>query len=690
MARKLVIVESPTKAKTIRKILGSNYKVVASVGHIRDLPKSRMAIDIENNFEPEYINIRGKGPIIKELKKEAKKAKEVYLATDPDREGEAISWHLAHILDLDENENNRIVFNEITKDSVKEAAKNPRKIDLNLVDAQQGRRILDRLVGFSLSPLLWKKVKNGLSAGRVQSAALKLICDREKEIEDFIPEEYWSIDVDLEKDGAKFNAKYYGELEGQKEKKVDLKTKDDAKKVEAKTDPKNYIVKSTKKGSRKRMPKPPFTTSTMQQEAARYLRMPGRKTMSVAQGLYEGVTLGKKGSQGLITYMRTDSIRVSDTAKKASAKYISDRFDKNYVNTNHKFKGGKKSQDAHECIRPTDIFNTPEKIKEYLDKDQYRLYKLIWERFVASMMTAAAYDTYTATIISNDQLFKANGENLKFDGFLALKRKEDEEEKAQIIPQLKTDDRLNLKKFNKNQHFTTPPPRFNEASLIKTLEELNIGRPSTYSSIVGTILSRGYVQLEERRFFPTELGTTVNTMLEDYFGKLIDAKFTAKLEDELDDIAEGKNEWRKVVKDFYKDFEKDLKIADEEISKIKIRDPITDVKCDKCGRNMVIKLGRYGKFLACPGFPECKNAMPLENKIGVKCPKCSGDIVEKRSKKGRVFYGCNKYPKCDFVSWKKPVAKNCPLCKSIMLEKDRRGESLICSNPECKYQEKIK
>ncbi len=692
MAKNLVVVESPTKAKTIKKMLGSNYKVIATVGHIRDLPKSTLGIDIENYYEPKYINIRGKGDVIKELKKEAKKADNVYLATDPDREGEAIAWHLAYLFGLDENDKNRVVFNEITKNAVKKSIKEPRAIDLDLVDAQQGRRVVDRLMGYSISPLLWKKIKSGLSAGRVQSAVVKLICDREEEIENFIPEEYWSVDADLKSGRKTFNAKYYGVLEGKKEKKVELKSAEEADAVEAALDTKNFKVENLKEGSRTRKPKAPFTTSTLQQEASRYLNYQSRKTMQIAQQLYEGISIGKGGTVGLITYMRTDSTRVSDEAKGQAGAFIESKYGKEYVQLNHVYGNKKSSQDAHECIRPTDVFNTPESIREFLTNDQYKLYKLIWEKFLTSLMSSAKYKTMTVSIYSNDQVFKSTGSVILFDGFLVLKRKGDEQEGEQDLPVLEVGEVLKFVKLNKDQHFTQPPARFTEASLIKLLEELGIGRPSTYAPTISTILARNYVERDNKRFVPTELGITVNHLLSDYFSAIIDEKFTANMESSLDDVEEGKIPWKEVVDEFYKHFEKDLKIAEEEIEKIEIRDEETDIICDKCGRNMVIKMGKFGKFLACPGFPECRNTMPLIEKIGVKCPKCKdGDVIIKRTKKGRVFYGCSDYPECDFVSWQKPIERPCPECGSYMTEtKNRRGTTIKCSNAECGYNEIVK
>ncbi|MBL7575171.1 type I DNA topoisomerase [Peptoniphilus asaccharolyticus] len=688
LTKNLVVVESPTKAKTIKKMLGKNYKVMASVGHIRDLPKSRLGIDIENNFDPEYINIRGKGPLIKELKKEAKDSDNIYLATDPDREGEAISWHLSYILGLDPNTPIRVTFNEITKDTVKENIKKPRKIDINLVDAQQARRVLDRLAGYKISPLLWKKVKSGLSAGRVQSVVLKLICDREREIEEFIAEEYWSIEAILKKGRKSFETKFYGKLKDGKAVKLDLKDEKETNEVLKTIDEDNFIVHSLKEGTRSRNPYNPFTTSTMQQEASKKLGFTTKKTMMVAQSLYEGVALPKIGSVGLITYMRTDSTRISDEALKAIGVYISDEIGKEYLEF-HKNKNKKSNvQDAHECIRPTDVFKTPYLIKDSLTKDQYKLYELIWKRTVSSQMKAAQYATMSLDILSNDNIFKASGSQIKFDGFSRVYNYSNE--KDNILPELVKDDVLKAKEIMPNQHFTQPPARYNEASLIKYLEEYGIGRPSTYAPIISTLLSRYYVVVDEKKLVPTELGVTVNEILTDNFSDLINKDFTANMETSLDEIADGEREWKEIISSFYSKLRQDLDKAEANIEKVEIKEQETDVICDKCGRNMVIKMGRYGKFLACPGFPDCRNTKPLVEKIGVKCPKCGGEIVVKRSKKGRKFYGCDNYPECDFVTWNKPIDKMCPKCDSILTEMEGKGKKRIkCSNPNCDYRDTI-
>ena len=688
MAKNLVIVESPTKAKTIKKMLGTSYNVIASVGHVRDLPKSKLGIDIEKDFEPQYMNIYGKGPLIKEIKAEAKKANRIILATDPDREGEAISWHLSHILGMNPEDKNRVTFNEITKDTVKREIKNPRAIDMDLVDAQQARRELDRLAGYKISPLLWKKVKAGLSAGRVQSAVLKLICDREEEINNFIPEEYWTIQADLRAGRKKLLTDYYGVKEKGKSIKVDLKTEKDADRVLNDIDRDKFIVDSIKKGKRNRKSPNPFTTSTMQQEASRRINFSTKKTMIVAQSLYEGVKLPKEGSVGLITYMRTDSIRISDEAKNACLNFIEKSYGKEYLGKK-KTASKKKSenvQDAHECIRPTDVTKTPYSIKDSLSKDEFKLYSLIWKRFVSSLMSDAIYDTISSDILSNSEIFRVSGSTLYFDGFLRVY--EYSNEKNTDLPPLEEGQILKLKEINKEQHFTNPPPRYNEASLIKELEALGVGRPSTYAPTISTLKSRYYVVLEEKKFVPTELGHTVNEILVENFDNLVDKKFTAQMEFELDEIAAGRKQWKELVRSFYGDLKKDLDKAYENIEKVEIEDPVTDVICDKCGRNMVIKMGRYGKFLACPGFPDCRNTKPLVEKIGVKCPKCGhGEIVVKRSKKGRIFYGCDSYPKCEFVSWNKPINEKCPKCHSILTEMKSKGKKIIkCSNDKCDYR----
>ncbi len=688
MTKNLLIVESPAKSKTIGKILGKNYKVVASVGHIRDLPKSTLGIDIENNFEPKYINIRGKGPLIKELKKEAKNSTKIYLATDPDREGEAISWHLAHILNLNPEDNLRVEFNEITKDAIRNAVKKPRPINLDLVDAQQARRVLDRLVGYKISPLLWKKIRKGLSAGRVQSVTVKLICDREEEINSFIPKEYWTLKALLSKNKEKFEANFVGKLINGKEQKIELNNEEEMDKILDSIDKKNFSVLEIKKGKRKRNPYAPYTTSTLQQDASKKLGFTTKKTMSIAQQLYEGIDLKKEGIIGLITYMRTDSTRVSDESMKSAKEYIIENYGLEYSNggKNYGNKSRKETQDAHEGIRPTNVNINPENLKSLLSKDQYRLYKLIWDRFVGSQMKEALYDTISASIKSNDNLFKATGSKLVFPGFLKVYITADEEVKDMSIPDLNEGDLLKLEDIMPKQNFTQPPARYTEASLIKMLEELGIGRPSTYAPTIATILSRDYVVLDKKVFYPTDLGKLVNDLLIEYFDKVINEEFTADLEDKLDNIAEGNSNWKKVVSDFYEDFHKYLIKAEEEVDKIEIKDEVSDVICDKCGRNMVVKSGRFGKFLACPGYPECKNTKPILDELDVNCPKCDGKIIRKRSKKGRVFYGCSNYPNCDFVSWDEPINEKCPNCGEYMIiKRNKSGDVIKCSNKECGY-----
>ena len=655
MADKLIIVESPAKANTIKKFLGGDVKVMASMGHIRDLPKSKMGIDLEHDFEPEYINIRGKGDLIKSLKKEAKSAKKVYLATDPDREGEAIAWHLAHILDIPENSECRVTFNEITKETVKNSIKSPRKIDMNLTDAQQARRVLDRIVGYKISPVLWKKVRRGLSAGRVQSVAVKLIVDREEEIENFIPEEYWNIYAKLSdlKTKKVFDATFYGK----NNKKLELHSKEDVEKILKDIENKKYIVTEIKKGERKRTPAPPFTTSTMQQEASRKLGFTLKKTMSVAQGLYEGVNVGKRGTVGLITYMRTDSTRISEEARAAAKEHIINTFGNEYYeNRYYKTKGN--AQDAHEAIRPTYIDLEPEQIKEYLNKDQYKLYNLIYNRFIASQMSQAVYSTINANIDVNNYNFRASGQTLKFKGFMLLyveKIEGEEEEKEASLPELSVGEEVKKEKIDPKQSFTEPPPRYTEASLVKALEEKGIGRPSTYSPTITTILERRYIEKEQKQLKPTDLGKIVNTLLTQNFPDVINVKFTAKIEEEFDEVAEGKENWKDVIREFYGPFEKTVEKVDKELEHVELVEEVSDVPCDKCGRMMVIKYGKYGKFLACPGYPECKNAKPFVEVIDVPCPVCGGKVQVRKTKRKRNYYICENNPKsCNYISWTKP------------------------------------
>lgn len=659
MSNKLIIVESPAKANTIKKFLGANTKVLASMGHIRDLPKSKLGVDIEHDFEPEYINIRGKGDLIKSLKREAKSADVVYLATDPDREGEAIAWHLAKILEIPEDSVCRVTFNEITKEAVKESIKQPRKIDMNLTDAQQARRVLDRIVGYKISPLLWKKVKPGLSAGRVQSVAVKLIVDRENEIRNFIPEEYWNIYATLldEKSKQDFVAKFYGK----NDKKVELHKKEEVDEILANIKNGKYIVTNIKNGEKKRTPAPPFTTSTMQQEASRKIGFTIKKTMSVAQGLYEGVRIPEKGSVGLITYMRTDSTRISEEARVVAKEVITQTYGANYYE-NRYYRQNKDAQDAHEGIRPTYIHITPDSIKDSLTPDQYKLYKLIYNRFIASQMAAAVYDTISVDIDVNEYKFKASGQNLKFKGFMTLyvegnDSKEDEEESTNI-PKLELNQEVKKEKLDAKQSFTEPPARYTEASLVKELETKGIGRPSTYSPIITTIIERRYIEKDKKQLVPTQLGEVVNTLLTENFTDIIDVTFTARVEDEFDEVAEGKEEWKQILREFYPPFEKELEKVDKELEHVKLEDEVSDVKCDKCGRMMVIKMSRYGKFLACPGYPECKNVKPFVVTIDVPCPVCGGQVQVRKTKRGKNYYICennkNTEESCKFISWDKP------------------------------------
>ena len=690
MAKALVIVESPAKAKTIEKFLGkSHYTVKASVGHVRDLPKSQLGVDIENNFEPKYINIRGKGDVIKELKKEAKKAKKVYLATDPDREGEAISWHLSYILNIDEDEKCRIEFNEITKGAIKNAIKNPRNIDLNLVDAQQARRVLDRLLGYQISPILWQKVRKGLSAGRVQSVTTKLICEREEEIKSFIPKEYWTIElVVLNKDGEEFTLKFYGE-DG---KKIDLENEAQVNKIlDIINNAELTVSKIESKSRRKSAPKP-FTTSVLQQDAANKLNFTTKKTMMVAQELYEGIDIKGEGTVGLISYIRTDSKRISEEAREKAKDYIVDSIGQNYYKDHTKDSKGKKEkkvQDAHEAIRPTSVERTPDSIKDSLSKDQYKLYNLIWRRFVASQMEDSIFDVLNVECNIENLVFKATGSKLKFDGYTKIYNFTDREDK--ILPSLSEGESLKIQKQDHQQHFTSPPPRYTEASLVKTLEELGIGRPSTYAPTITTILNREYVEKEGTSLLPTELGIIVTKILDENFHKFMEVDFTADMESQLDQIEEGNAEWKHVVEEFYSPLEEAIKTALENIEKVNM-DEETDEICELCGSNMVIKYGRFGKFMACKNYPECKNTKPIVNKIGVKCPKCKeGDIIMRKSKKKKVFYGCSNYPECDFVAWNKPVEEPCEECGSYMYEKySKSGTKIVCSNKDCKHERIVK
>ena len=682
----LVIVESPAKAKTIEKYLGKKYMVRASMGHLRDLPKSQFGIDVENDFAPKYINIRGKGDLIKALKKDAKNADKVYLASDPDREGEAIAWHLSFILGLNPEEDCRIVFNEITKPAIQEAVKHPRSINIDQVDAQQARRMLDRIVGYKLSPLLWRKVRKGLSAGRVQSVTVKLICDREKEIQAFESVEYWTVDMKLRKDKS---AMFEAELTHVDGEKLDLHDEKATEALVADFQQQKLLVDKVKKSERKRKPAAPFTTSSLQQDAARKLGFTSRKTMMLAQQLYEGIELGRHGATGLITYMRTDSTRLSDVALNDARAFIGEQFGEDYLPSKaNVYVTGKKAQDAHEAIRPTDVNLTPESVEKHLNKDQFKLYNLIWQRFTASQMVPAVYDTLSIQIKAGERYTaKAAGSKLKFPGFTAVYAgaESNKKEKDVLLPDLAEGDELNIAKMLPQQHFTEPPPRYNDASLVKTLEEKEIGRPSTYAPIIETIQARGYVQRIDKHFQPTELGFVVVDMLEEYFKDIVDVKFTADLENELDEIAEGKVEKNHLLKEFYDPFAVTLEKADEAIGHVELPEEETDIPCDKCGRMMVVKQGRFGKFLACPGFPDCRNTMPLLVDTGVECPKCGGAIVERKSHRGRKFYGCKNYPECDYTTWDQPLQEKCPKCGAFMLKhhyKNGRGLT-YCSNESC-------
>ena len=686
MAKYLVIVESPAKVKTIKKFLGKNYEVMASNGHVRDLPKSQLGFDPEHNFEPKYITIRGKGELLAGLRKEAKKADKIYLATDPDREGEAISWHLIKALKLEDKNVARITFNEITKTAVKNSLKNPREIDMNLVDSQQARRMLDRMVGYRISPLLWAKVKRGLSAGRVQSVALRLICDREEEIDAFIPQEYYTLDVTLKNldTNKSFEAKFYGNLQG----KMDIANKEELDKIVASLDQADFRVDSVKTGNREKKAPLPFTTSTLQQEASKALNFPIQKTMRIAQQLYEGVDIKGEGTVGLITYLRTDSVRVSDEAKAAAASFVSENYGDDYLQNGAERtkKTASKVQDAHEAIRPSSIERIPSEVKDSLSRDQFRLYQLIWKRFVASQMSNAIYETVSVKIGAGDYQFSVADSKRLFDGFMLVYTDADEEKEDKTLSahDLSKDTKLGFRSFEEKQHFTQPAPHFTEASLVRTLEELGIGRPSTYSPIISTLLKRRYITKEAKNIFVTELGEVVNGIMKESFPTIVDEQFTATLEGLLDQIEEGNVSWKSVISNFYPDLEEAVKVAESELEKVKIEDEVTDVICEECGRNMVIKYGPHGKFLACPGFPECRNTKPYLEKIGVACPKCGKDVVMKKSKKGRRFFGCENNPECDFMSWSRPVEKPCPKCGGYMVIK---GNKLVCENEACRHVE---
>lgn len=689
MGQKLVIVESPAKAKTIEKYLGKNYVVEASMGHVRDLPKSQLGVDIENEYNPKYITIRGKGELLSKLRKLAKKSDKIYLATDPDREGEAISWHLANVLKIDENENCRIEFNEITKDAVKNSIKHPRKINCNLVDAQQARRVLDRLVGYEISPLLWRNVKWGLSAGRVQSAALKLICDREEEIKKFNPEEYWTVDVKLKKGKKSFPVK----LTTKNKKKIEIKNKEQADQIIDELKENEYIVSKIKKGTKNKNPLAPFTTSTLQQEASKKLNFMTKKTMSVAQQLYEGVEVKKFGTVGLITYMRTDSVRISKEAQEKALNFIDETYGKEYVPEEPRvYKGKKNIQDAHEAIRPTYVEITPEIAKANLSNDQYKLYALIWKRFIASQMATCVLNTNSLEIKNGDYTLRASGSTIKFDGFMKVYEYiSGEEEESVLLPELEENEVLKEESIEGKQHFTQPPARYSEAAFVKLLEEKGIGRPSTYVPTISTLISRKYVDREKKILIPTELGFIVNDILSNYFKQIVDTDFTAEMEVKLDNVEAGKESWTHIVDEFFTPLKEDIEKAEKEISKVIIEDKVSDVPCDKCGRLMVIKHGRFGDFLACPGYPECQNTKPIVEEVDANCPLCGGKILVKRSKKGNRFYGCSNYPECNFVSWYEPTNEKCPECGSYMVKRysKSKGEYLQCSDKECKYEKII-
>lgn len=682
MAKYLVIVESPAKVKTIKKFLGSNYEVMASQGHVRDLPKSQMGVDVEHDFEPKYITIRGKGEILAALRKEVKKVDKVYLATDPDREGEAISWHLSKALKLEDKDIYRITFNEITKSAVKAAIKEARKIDMNLVDAQQARRVLDRVVGYSISPVLWAKIKRGLSAGRVQSVALRIICDRENEIDAFIPDEYWTMDATLKVKGEKkpIVAKFHGDVNG----KIDIKNKEQMETIKKEVENSTFAVDSVKKGEKVKKAPLPFTTSTLQQEASKTLNFATAKTMRIAQQLYEGVDVEGRGTIGVITYLRTDSTRVADEAKEASEQYIAANYGEKYLpHSGLRKKDDKKIQDAHEAIRPTDIALTPVMIKDSLSRDQFRLYQLIWKRFTASQMAEAIYETTSVKIAAGDYRFSIAASKITFDGFMSVYRSDDDKDEPNaLVKGIDEDSQLTLEGVEGVQHFTQPPAHFTEASLVKALEELGIGRPSTYAPTISTIIARHYIAKEQKNLYVTELGRAVDDAMIKAFPQIVDVNFTANMESLLDGVADGDVKWKEIIKNFYPDLKESVDSAEKELENVKIEDEVTDVICDKCGRNMVIKYGPHGKFLGCPGFPECHNTKPYLEKIGVKCPKCGKDIILKKTKKGRMFYGCEGYPECDFMTWQRPSDKKCPKCGGYMLIK---GNKLVCGDENCGY-----
>lgn len=691
MSKTLVIVESPAKAKSISKFLGSRYLVKASMGHLRDLPKSQLGVDIEHGFEPKYIAIRGKGELIKELRAAAKIADRVLLASDPDREGEAIAWHLGHLLGLDMEEKCRIEFHEITKQAIQNAVKHARKIDRDKVDAQQARRVLDRLVGYQLSPLLWRKVKKGLSAGRVQSVAVRLVCDREEEIRAFVPEEYWSLTALLQASGGTFNAK----LQKKQGQKFEVKSEEEMKQVLQELSQAEFQVADVRTKEKRKQPAPPFTTSSLQQEAHRKLNFSPKRTMMLAQQLYEGIELGKQGSVGLITYMRTDSVRIAEAAQQEAKGWILEHHGTEYYPPEpRQFASKGRAQEAHEAIRPTSLENSPERIKEYLSRDQLRLYRLIWDRFLASQMSAAVLDTLTVDVAAGEYLFRANASTVRFPGYLAVyqegRDEESEDDEGALAIPVTPGEKLKLEELKPRQHFTEPPPRYTEATLVRKMEEEGIGRPSTYAPTIETIQTRGYVVKEERQLLPTELGEVVIALLKEYFPDIVDVEFTANFEEKLDDIEEGEVPWRDVIDAFYAPFAVTLARAEEQIGKVQIEEQVSDEVCEQCGRHMVVRMGRYGKFLACPGFPECKNTKPLLEETGGACPRCGKPLVVRRSKKGRKFYGCSGYPECDFVSWDLPAPEPCPECGQLMVIKsNRRQKRYVCTNAECRYQKTV-
>ena len=690
--RKLIIVESPAKAKTIGKYLGKGYKVEASQGHVCDLPKSQLGVDIDHDFDLKYITIRGRGDILSRIRKEARNASQIYFATDPDREGEAISWHLYHVLGVDESAPCRIEFNEVTKKAVQAAIKSPRKLDMGRIDAQQARRALDRLVGYKISPLLWVKVKKGLSAGRVQSVATRMVVDREREIDNFIPEEYWEISANCtvkgEKKPAVFNARFYA-LDG---KKITVHNGEEASKIRQLIENGSFTVSDIKIKEKKRQPAPPFTTSSLQQEAGRKLSFTTAKTMQVVQQLYEGVDLEGEGAQGLVTYIRTDSVRISDEAMSALRAFIPEKYGKEYLpEEKNEFKGRKNAQDAHEAIRPTDVTRTPESIRNSLSREQFMLYRLIYNRYIASQMSAAVYETMSAEITDEHIALRFYGEHKVFAGFTTLYEEgtDDTQDNVEMtLPTLREGQKISIQEIITEQHFTQPPSRYTEASLVRMLEENGIGRPSTYAPTITTIISRGYVSREKKRLFPTELGIMITEMMENYFSKIVDTEFTANMEEKLDDVEAGKLNWKQILREFYPDFEKTLSVAEKEIDKVEVKDDVSDVPCDKCGAMMVYKMGKFGRFLACPNFPDCKNTMPILTYINASCPKCGKRLLEKTSRKNRKFYGCEGYPECDFVSWDKPADEKCPKCGTYMIEKkNNKGETLhLCTNESCRYK----